>query len=161
MSICTYYADFRNLFMLGETPAADGFPTWNTTKFDGTMVLYSNWQITFPITTAALAVVDDAVAYTDEYHWYLAQPTEVTVPRMELQRYDNLPTGTRSGRVKIALTAAGTALLASSDLGPPHSAEAMGAFLRGCYLYGYSIATSKYYVTDMWRAAFVPAQLDI
>jgi hypothetical protein len=161
VSICTYYADFRNLFMLGEPPAPDGFPEWDNSKFNGTMVLYSNWQITFPITTAALTVADDAVNGTDEFHWYLAQPTELTEPRMELQRYDNLPTSTRSGRVKIALTAAGSALLASRDLGPPHSAEAMGAFLRGCYLYGYDIAASKYYVTDMWRAAFVPAQLDI
>ena len=160
MSICTRYADFRNLFMLGETPAPDGFPTWDYGRFAGTLVVYSNWQLTFPI-TVALAVSDDAVKYTDEYHWYLSQPTELTAPRMELQRYDNLPTGTRSGRVRIALTATGSALLASTDLGPPHSSEAMNNFLRGCYVYAFDIANAQYYVLDMWRAAFVPAQLDV
>ena len=160
MSICTYYADFRNLFMAGEPDAPDGFPTWEASKFVGTLAIFSNWQVTFPV-TISIAVVDDAVAYTDEYHWYLSQPTEMTVPRMELQRYDNLPTGTRSGRVRLALTAAGTALLASGDIGPAHSAEAMGAFFRDCYVYAYKIADDKYYIADLYRLAFSPAQLAV
>lgn len=160
MAICTRYADFRHLFMSGAPTAPDGFPTWDPSKFDGTLVVYNNWQIAFPI-TISLGLSDDATAWTDEYHWYLCQPTELTAPRMELQRYDNLPTGTRSGRVRIALTVKGSEVLASSDLGPPHSAEAMSSFLRGCYVYGYGIATDKYYVLDMFRQAFVPAQLAI
>jgi len=160
MSICTRYADFRNLFMSGEPTAADGFPTWDPSKFDGNLVVYSNWQITFPV-TIQLQLSDDAVAYTDEYHWHLSQPTELTAPRMELLRYDNLPTGTRSGRVQIALTTKGDELLSSGELGPPHSAESMSNFLRGCYVYAYEISSDQFYVLDMYRQAFVPAQLDI
>jgi hypothetical protein len=158
--ICPVYADFRNIFMAGEPLAADGFPTWDATRFEGTLVLYPNWQITFPI-DCQFTSSNDAVVGVDEYHWYLLQPTETTEPRLSLTLRPTASGVTASGRCILGLTAAGTALLASGDIGPAHSAEAMSNFLRGCYVYGYVIATNKYYVLDMWRAAFVPAQLDL
>lgn len=157
--ICYDYASFRNVFMAGEPVALDGLPTWEPSKFDGTLIFYEGWTISFPL-NLQMTGSDDAVTGVDEYHWYLSQPTALTTPRLSISRNDPLGS-TRSGRVSLGLTAAGAALLASDELGPPYSAAAMDSFLRGCYVYSYTIATNKYYVGDLWRLAFAPRSLDI
>ena len=158
--ICTDYASFRNVFMAGEPVALDGFPTWDATRFDGTLFPFTGWQQTFPI-SVQMTGGTDAVAGVDEYHWYLSQPTERTEPRLSLTLRTPASGTTNSGRTWLGLTAVGSALLAGESLGPAHSAQAMDSFLRNTYIYSYDIANNKYYATDLHRLAFAPQSLAI
>jgi hypothetical protein len=163
--IITNYADFRNIFGAGEPAADDGLPRWPVDKVLSVIVPpygiikpFTSWQFNWPKRVAA-TLGADSVINVDEWHWYLLQPTETTTPRMQLNRDDNLPTATHSGRVEIALTAAGLTAVAGPDGAPLYSAVNIDKLFRGCYIYVFNIGDEEISIVDLHRCAFAASSI--
>lgn len=162
--IAPNYVHFRYLFAkLAATAAADGFLEWPVA--DATQVVstaITTYATAFPIsidltiTDEDPSGADDAVAWTDEWHWYLAQSTEGSgSERFELQRYDPSTTVSRSGRVYLATTASGAAELSV------HSASVLDRMVRDMWIYAKNIANKTIYVLDVHRAMFANKSLTL
>lgn len=155
--IATSYTGFRNLFAkVAAATDIDGYLEWPVA--DATQVVTSaitTYATAFPI-SIDLAGSNDSVAWTDEWHWYLGQPTEGTgSERFELQRHDPSATVTRSGRVYLATTASGAAELSV------HSASILDRMVRDVWVYAKKISTEAIYVLDVHRAMFANASLTL
>jgi hypothetical protein len=145
--IAPNYSTFRELFGQGHAEARDGMPAWPGANniMDTGITAFTN---TFPF-TIDLAGADDAVAYVDEWHWYLCVPNEGSGnERIQLVRYDTSAYVSRSGRVKIKLTTAGTAELVA------HDSTWMDRFFRDVYLYALNVDNEEIYFADMHRQMF-------
>jgi len=152
--ICATYGSFRDVFGTGSTDV-DGYKQFGVKRGDytlGAAAAFSNpFSIVFPY-SFSVHDVNDAVAWTDEYPWYLSEPAAATgAPRLELQRHDPSAYVTRSGRVRIALTAAGTSFMTTYD------AQHMDQLLRNTHVPSIA-ATSPtiVYWFDLHRSAFAP-----
>jgi hypothetical protein len=145
--IAPNYATFRALFANTATRANDGMLEW-----DGWTIAMSTgitaYTVTFPI-SIDLAGSDDAAAFVDEWHWYLSVSNEGSgYERIQLVRYDPSDIVSRSGRVQIRLTAAGTAELQT------HDTTWMDRFFRDSYLYAKKISDGEVYYADLHRLMF-------
>lgn len=153
--IATLYRDFREL--VGGAYGIDGFRAWPIADLVSTVAPpWSTWTMSFPVQFDA-AGVDDAVPGTDDWHWYLQQPSErwdgsLAETLMVVSRVDTFlgAPAFRSGRVSIGLTAAGTARVT------PHSAANVSRLLRQSYLFAYNLALSEFHIWDLHQAAFGP-----
>lgn len=155
--IATTYADFRNLFTDGSGFDVDGLAVWPVGQLiepQGTNPTQS-WTDTFPI-TFAISGSNDAVSGVDDWHWYLSQPnTGSGDERLELQRFDTSALVSRSGRIKIALTAAGQAEMTAYT----QSSKTMRRFYANVYLYVKDVQNDEIQMFDMSRLAFAPSSL--
>jgi hypothetical protein len=112
----------------------------------GRIVPFTSYNFSFPVTVDQ-AGADDAVAWVDEWHWYLHESR--STPFFQLARNDTLPT-TRSGRVTLSLTAAGAAAHVT------HDAATMDRMLRGAYLFAITTG-GEIFTCDLHGAAFASA----
>lgn len=141
------YATFRYQFGTGVI-AVDGMRTFDVANTGSQIRPFTSWNFSFPL-TIDLAAADDAVAWVDEWHWYL-QEARPLAPLFQLARNDGTTT-TRSGRVDLQLTAYG------STIHTIHDQAKLDFMLRGSYLYAKKLATSAIYSCDLHRAAFASA----
>lgn len=148
--IAPNYTHFRNLFAydVTSTYARDGMLEWPEGDVSNAITSITSFTQTFPI-SVDLAGADDAVAYRDEWDWYLQVPNEGSGnERIELRRYDTSTTASRSGRVRIYLTALG-----ASDF-TKHDSEWMSRLMRNVYLYAKEISSGEIWFCDVHRAMF-------
>ena len=153
--ICSNYGSFREIFGTGSGQDVDGYKRFGVKRGDYTLTagaVFSNpFSIVFPY-SFSVHDINDVVAGTDEYHWWMSEPAQATgAPRLELQRHDPSAYVTRSGRIRIALTAAGTSFMTTYD------AQHMDQLLRNVHIYCIAAtAPATVYWFDLHRSAFAP-----
>ena len=154
--ICPRFIDFRTAFQVTAGTDVDGLPTWGPA--DDVLVAFrafSGYAFTFPITVSTTSS-DDAVAWVDEWDWYLSEPAMATnAPRFTLVRNDPSISVTRSGRVTLGLTAAGQAIVSTL------SASSMDRLLRDVHLYAFDRTGLAVYWSPLHTCAFAPNAISV
>lgn len=144
------YVTFRTVFAAPLTARApDGMLRWPA---PGTVTLHTRRAPTSPFASfpviVDLAGANDAVAYVDEWHWWLSQPSTATGnPYWSISYYTD-GTGTRSGRVRLGLTAAGSAIASVP------SSENMDRLMRNVHIYAKRLSDNAIVWIDVHRSAF-------
>lgn len=175
MSIFTTYGDFRHNFgnpasldvdgmrlfwaksNLGKLYTARPFNSWDydaSLSPNGIKLTGAGNTIDLSISVSDPAGVDDAVLWTDEWHWYLSDPGSATGnPKWSLARSDGATS--RSARASLTCTSAGFALYQSmlDFSGPSH---AVSTIVRDVHLYALNIANEIVVWIDVHRCCFAP-----
>ncbi|NUP13745.1 MAG: hypothetical protein HOW73_47520 [Polyangiaceae bacterium] len=142
------YVWFRTVFATSSDRGTDGFLVFP--GHDETFKPATSPDLSFPL-AIDLKGSNDGSPYVDEYHWYLSDPSFPSgAPRLQLQRHDPSALASRSSRVRLALTAEGTAIL------DPQNSDNVDRLLRDVHLYAKRLSDNTIYWSDLHRCVFAP-----